>query len=367
MSSKVEPEYRLRNLQRQVRDLLLGRRLAADPERTGVVDLSDFAARCEAVAEFAAQSVKELLELGGSRARCAATACEEVELASRLAARLESLPPGGERTHRQCTLLEEAKARVRAALESELSLEEPAALVNPGALAGKEREFFEPFFEFTGRLEAARPGRLEAGGVRRALRRALLEHFEGPFSLRVSRTGVIEFAGLRFEAQPEGETLARGAHEPPEVKKALDLRESAADPALADFLLVKAVDEALFAIVAPQLRGSRLTEQARALPRRPGKRMAVRLEAVRLPIPGWDAKDAARGVERLAARRAGPRWARLPRGAYFLRLFFGGSDELAADLLALGPVLRRMEKGEAVAGTAERAERALRGLVALLG
>ena len=42
MSSLINPEYRLRNLKRAMRDLLMGRRLSADPERTGVVSLADF-------------------------------------------------------------------------------------------------------------------------------------------------------------------------------------------------------------------------------------------------------------------------------------------------------------------------------------
>ena len=77
--------------------------------------------------------------------------------------------------------------------------------------------------------------------------------------------------------------------------------------------------------------------------------------------------EAARAVEKLAARRIGPEWARVPRGAYLLRLFFSENDALAADLLALGPALRRMEKGEEALGTVPRAERALRGLLGLLG
>jgi hypothetical protein len=42
-------------------------------------------------------------------------------------------------------------------------------------------------------------------------------------------------------------------------------------------------------------------------------------------------------------------------------------DRLAADLLALGPVLRRMEKGEPVESVEDRALRALKGLLGLLG
>jgi hypothetical protein len=57
----------------------------------------------------------------------------------------------------------------------------------------------------------------------------------------------------------------------------------------------------------------------------------------------------------------------VPKGAYVLRLFYSEDDALAADLLALGPALRRMEKGEGAAGTGPAAERALRGLLGLLG
>jgi hypothetical protein len=151
------------------------------------------------------------------------------------------------------------------------------------------------------------------------------------------------------------------------VKRALDLREAAPDPALKDFLLVKAVDEALFAFLSPRLAGHELEARARALPRGGGKRGAVRPEQVARPVKGWDTQEAARAVERVVARRAGPEWARLPRGAYLLRLFYSEDDALAADLLALGPALRRMEKGEAVEGTEPLAARALAGLLGLLG
>ena len=92
----------------------------------------------------------------------------------------------------------------------------------------------------------------------------------------------------------------------------------------------------------------------------------VRPEAVARPVAGWDAQEAARAAERLAARRGGPEYARVPKGAYLLRLFYSEDDTLAADLLALGPALRRMEKGEATPGTGPAAERALRGLFGLL-
>lgn len=42
MSSPANPEWRLRNLHRRLRDLLMSHRLSADPERTGVVELLDF-------------------------------------------------------------------------------------------------------------------------------------------------------------------------------------------------------------------------------------------------------------------------------------------------------------------------------------
>ena len=41
MSSQVNPEYRLRNLQRRLRDMLMGHRLSADPD-SGIVELGDF-------------------------------------------------------------------------------------------------------------------------------------------------------------------------------------------------------------------------------------------------------------------------------------------------------------------------------------
>ena len=78
-------------------------------------------------------------------------------------------------------------------------------------------------------------------------------------------------------------------------------------------------------------------------------------------------QEAARTAERVADRRAGPEYARLPKGAYLLRLFYSEDDTLAADLLALGPALKRMEKGEGAPGTGPAAERALRGLFGLLG
>ncbi|MHC4163503.1 MAG: hypothetical protein ACYSUM_15350 [Planctomycetota bacterium] len=366
-ASSVNPEYRLRNLRRELRDLLMGRRLAADPERTGVTELADFGKRCETLADLAGASVAELAAGGSTETECARRVAEEVELACRLAARLETLPRSPQRVDRQCRPLEEALDTVDAALQAECALEEPAALSSLATLARRERDLFAPFADFEGRIEEAAPGRVERGRVRRALRRALLEHECGPFALSVDRHGVLRFRDFEFATEAVAAGLARAPHEPPEVKKALDLREAAPDAALRDFLLVKAVDEALVALLAPQLRGHELPERARALPQRPGKRFAVRPEAVRRDVAGWDAQEAVRLAEKLAARRLGPESAHLPKGAYLLRLFLSEDDALAADLLALGPALRRMEKGEAVAGTEAAAERALRGLLGLLG
>lgn len=367
--SSVNPEYRLRNLRRELRDLLMGRRLAADPE-SGVTELADFGKRCTALAELAGQSVVELAAGGGAEAECARRVAEEIELACRLAALLETLPRSPQRLDRQCRPLEEALAMAEAALQAECVLEEPATLTSLAALARRERDLFGSFLDFSGRIEEGPAGLVEHGRVRRALRRALLEHAEGgqgAFALGVDKDGVLRFLDFEFAAEAAAAGLARVPQEPPEVKKALDLREAAPDDALKDFLLVKAVDEALFALLAPQLSGHELPERARALPQRPGKRFSVRPEALRTDVSGWDTGEAARLVEKLAARRLGPEAARLPKGAYLLRLFLHADDALAADLLALGPALRRMEKGEAVAGTAEPAERALRSLLGLLG
>jgi len=173
---------------------------------------------------------------------------------------------------------------------------------------------------------------------------------------------------LAFRAEEaEATGVPRSPLEPPEVKRALDLRETAPDAALKEFLLVKAVDEALFAFLAPKLGTHELESKARAVPRRPGKRAPVRPEAVARPVAGWDGQEAARAVERVADRRAGPEYARVPKGAYLLRLFYSEDDVLAADLLALGPALKRMEKGEVAEGTGPAAERALRAMLGLLG
>lgn len=358
----TNPEYRLRNIRRQLADLLMGRRLSADPEATGIVDLSDFGKRCDKLADFAAESLEGLTD------RCARRVVEEVELAARLAALMETLPRTATRIDKQCRQLEEVARLTDAAIDAEMALEETPQVASLSGLARAERDLFQPFREFEGRIEDAPPGTVDRGPICRALRRALLEHEEDrPFRLSVSKDNVLRFSDLEFRAEAAGEALPRVADEPPEVKKALDLYETAPDPGLRDFLLVKAVDEALFALLSPRLGEVALVEQARALPRKPGKRFHVRPEAVQRPVDGWDPVEAARAVEKLASRRIGPEWARLPRGAYVLRLFSSDDDGLAADLLALGPALRRMEKGEAVAGTGERAGRALRKVLGLLG
>ena len=365
--TQVNPEYRLRNLLRRLRDLVMSRRLSADPEKTGVVELADFGKRCDRLAAFCAESLVELGDVRGEKAICARRIVEDAELAARLAAEMETLPRTPERVGRQCSLLEEVTRRTDAALAVECRLEEPPVVMSLSTIARGERDRFSPFVDFDGRIAESPPGEVDRAHLLRTLRRALLDHEGGPFSLSVSKEGVLRFGEFEFTAEAVSEGLARSPHEPPEVKKALDMREGAPDPALADFLLVKAVDEALFALLSPRLPEPALVEKARALPRKPGKRLVVRPEAVRRPVEGWDAAEAARGAEKVAARRLGPAWARLPRGAYVLRLFFSENDELAADLLALGTALRRMEKGEEVAGTAPRAERALRGLLGLLG
>ena len=212
------------------------------------------------------------------------------------------------------------------------------------------------------------PGIVDRGPLRRELRRALLIHDEedGPFALEVSKEGLLRFCGEEYQAEITGGGLARSALEPPEVKRALDMYEVSPDEGLKSFLLVKAVDEALAAVLVPQLSASSLVSKARALPTRPGKRRAVRPEAVQRKVEGWDNDEAVRAAEKVAAQRVGPDWARLPRGAYLLRLFLDDSDELAGDLLALGAALKQMEKGSEIAGTDERALRALSNLLALL-
>ncbi|MCK6459380.1 MAG: hypothetical protein L6Q95_05740 [Planctomycetes bacterium] len=379
MSSPANPEWRLRNLHRRVRDLLMGHRLSADPEKTGVVALSDFGKAANELADFAAQSVREMEGARGTEGECGRRVAETVELAARAAARFEELPRTPKRIAQQAAILEEAERDIDAALKAECHLEEKPALVSLSGLARRERDLFAPLVTFEGRIEDTPPGLVEHGRIRRALRRALLAHGTGPFRLEVAKDGTLAFdtpaatpdaaplqAAFRAE-KGEAAGVPRSPLEPPEVKRALDLRETAPDQALKDFLLVKAVDEALLAFLEPRMRGHEIEEKARALPRRPGKRAVVRPEAVARPAAGWDVQEAARIAERAADRRAGPEFLRVPKGAYLLRLFYSDDDTLAADLLALGPALRRMEKGEAVEGTGPAAERALRGLLGLLG
>ncbi len=379
MSSPANPEWRLRNLHRRVRDLLLGHRLSADPERTGIVSLSDFGKAADDLADFAAESVREMEGVRGTEGECGRRIAETVELAARAAARFEELPRTPKRIAQQAAFLEEAERDLDAALKAECRLEEKSALVSLSALARRERDLFAPLVTFEGRIEEVLPGIVEHRRVRRALRRAILAHEGGPFRLEVTTDGTLTFdapaaapdaprmqAAFRAE-RSEASGVPRSPLEPPEVKRALDLRETAPDPALKDFLLAKAVDEALFAFLEPRMRSHEIEEKARAVPRRPGKRMVVRPEAVARPVAGWDVQEAARLVERAADRRAGPEVARVPKGAYLLRLFYSEDDALAADLLALGPALRKMEKGEAVEGTGPAAERALKGLLGLLG
>jgi hypothetical protein len=377
MSSPANPEWRLRNLHRRLRDVLMGHRLSADPERTGVVELSDFGKAANELADFASASVKEMEGVRGPEGECGRRVAETLELAARAAARFEELPRTPKRVGQQCGFLEEAERDLDAALKAACALEEKPVLVSLSVLARRERDLFAPLVTFEGRIEETPPGMVEHGKVRRALRRAILQHEGGPFLLEVTKEGTIraatrtedlDFQHLFFQAEKtEATGVPRSPLEPPEVKRALDLRESAPDAALKDFLLAKAVDEALYAFLAPRLLSHELEEKARAVPRRPGKRMVVRPEAVARPVAGWDVQEAARLVERVADRRAGPEVARVPKGAYLLRLFYTEDDTLGADLLGLGPALRKMEKGESVEGTAPAAERALRGLFALLG
>ncbi|MHC4932386.1 MAG: hypothetical protein ACYTGV_09385 [Planctomycetota bacterium] len=367
MSSKTNPEYRLRNLRRRLADLLMGRRLSVDPERTGIVELADFGKRCQVLADFCGQSVADLASARGEEAKCVLRLAEELELAARLAARMETLEQTTDRVDRQARILEEVQRSIDAALKAECQLEEPEAMISLSTIARSERKLFEPFVTFEGEILDAPPGMVDRGRVRRALRRALLEAAEDPFHLEIDGKGTLRFGEFEYRTEGASDALVRSPHEPPEVRRALDLREGTEDESLQDFLLVKAVDEALAAVVTPELQGHGWSERARALPRRPGKRAGVRPEAVDRPVEAWDKQEAARGADKLASRRIGPDWARLPKGAYLFRLFLSNDDRLAADLLALGPVLRRMEKGEAVEGERERAERALRGLLALLG
>ncbi len=383
MSSLINPEYRLIRLKRALRDLLMGHRLSADPERTGVVSLADFGKQCDALADLSGESAEGLRMQRGTESRCAAWVAEEVELAARLAALMETLPKTAGRIDLQCTVLEEAAARVNAALENEITLMEAPVRLSVSSLARGERELFEGLVSFEGRIENVPAAEIDAGLLRRVLRRAILEHRaradegegdrdgeqgDNPFRLSVDAQGVLRFADDgEFASQPAPVGFSRSANEPPEVKKALDMREIAPDDGLRDFLLVKAVDEALFAYLQPRLASYEIVEQARALPHKPGKRRIVRPEAVQRPIEGWDAGDAARGAEKIEARRAGPEWGKIPRGAYVLQLFLHDDPELTRDLLQLGRALRDMEKGRTVGGTEAIAERALTELLGLLG
>jgi hypothetical protein len=372
MSSPANPEWRLRNLHRRLRDLLMSHRLSADPERTGVVELLDFGKKANGLADFASASIKEMQGAGGTEGACGRRVAETVELAARAAARFEELPRSQKRIDAQSAFLEEAQRDLEAALKAECRLEEKPALVSLSALARRERDLFAPLVTFEGRIEDTPPVPVPHGEIRRELRRLVLDHTGGPFELALTgnelRFGSPSVGARTYRvARTEATGVPRGPLEPPEVKRALDLRETAPDPALKEFLLVKAVDEALFAFLSPRLRSHEIEEKARAVPRRPGKRAPVRPEAVARPVAGWDPQEAARIVERVADRRPGPELARIPKGAYLLRLFYSEDDALAADLLALGPALRRMEKGEAAPGTGPAAERALRGLLGLLG
>jgi hypothetical protein len=371
MSSPANPEWRLRNLHRKVRDLLMGHRLSADPEKTGVVSLADFGKAANELADFAAQSVKDMEGVRGPEGECGRRVAETVELAARAAARFEELPRTPKRIGQQAAFLEEAERDLDAALKAECRLEEKPAVVSLSGLARRERDLFAPLVTFEGRIEDAPPALIPHGEIRRALRRRILSHAGGPFGIEVGGNRIRFGSDAGWEgfggAEVEVSGVPRSPLEPPEVKRALDLRETAPDPALKDFLLVKAVDEALFAFLEPKMRSHEIEEKARALPRRPGKRAPVRPEAVARPVAGWDVQEAARIADRAADRRAGPEFVRVPKGAYLLRLFYSEDDTLAADLLSLGPALRKMEKGEAVEGTAPAAERALRGLLGLLG
>jgi len=349
----------------------MSHRLSADPEKTGVVELLDFGKKANELADFARDSVKEMEGARGPEGECGRRVAETVELAARAAARFEELPRTSKRVEQQSAFLEEASRDLDAALKAACALEEKPAMVSLSALARRERDLFAPLVTFEARIEDVPPAPVPHAEIRRRLRRMIIDHAGGPFTLEVTKDGIsfgsTAGGGQSYRvAQVESTGVPRSPLEPPEVKRALDLRETAPDPALKEFLLVKAVDEALFAFLAPRLKSYELEEKVRAVPRGPGKRAPVRPEAVARKVEGWDVQEAARIVERVADRRAGPEYARVPKGAYLLRLFYSEDDTLAADLLALGPALRRMEKGEAAPGTGPLAERALRGLFSLL-
>ena len=368
----INPEYRLRNLKRRLTDLLMSRRLAANPEATGIVELGDFGKKCDKLAEFAAESLEALHAARGPEARCAERVVEEVELAARIAARIETLPRSAGNIHLQCDLLDEPARKLEAALRVELLQEEPPVRMGLGPFAESEKELFEEFFEFEGAIAQPPPVLAPRGDLLRHLRRALLDHEEGAFRLSVTADGKMEFGEFLFDPdetdQPEGveEALPRSANEPVETKQALDLFEVSDDEGLKDFLLVKAIDAALPTIMAPKLASNDWLDQARALPHRPGKRKLVRPEAVQRPVEGWQIQDAQRAADRMAARRAGPEWAKIPNAAYMLRLFWLEDDDLAADMLALGPAMRRMEKGETAEDVRERALRVWTAVSGLL-
>ena len=367
MAEPLNPEHRLRNLQRKLRDLVLGHRSSADPERTGVVDLSDFGKRCEAVAELARESTAALAALDTPEGRCTARVAEEVELACDTAGLLEALPPGRQRADDQASILEEAAAALQLALDAECLLEEAEVAVSLSALARREIETFAPFVEIGGTVHNVAAAPALRGKIRRNLRRALLESVGIRLAVDVSPDGVLTFGERRYESAAAAEDVTRSENEPDEVRKCLDMRENAGDPALRDFLLARAVLEALRALLTRRLRDPAVRERARRLPRRPGKRGAVRPEALTVPVEGWDLGEAGRAAQKLAAGRGGPEWTGLPKGVYPLRLFIEPDDALAADLLALAPALRGMERGEAVEGTEERSRRALGKLLGLLG
>ncbi|MEE8105762.1 MAG: hypothetical protein V3T86_09535 [Planctomycetota bacterium] len=369
--SSVNPEYRLRNFARALRGLLMGRRLSADSEKTGVVDLSNYAKKCERAAESPKTTLVEIEGQSTPEMRTLRRIADEFEIACRLAVLLETMPRTKERIDEQCDYLEKVETLVQAALKAESRLEETPEAVNLTALAKHERNRFKRFFDVTGDIHTAPTTVLLRDPVVRALRRAMLDHEWGtPFELSVSADGELTYTGGDQSVDTRGEAITaeipRSENEPAEVKKALNMREATNDEALRDFLLVKAVDEALAAVLAPRFREPAMTQRARTYPRKPGKRGGVRPESVAAKAEGWNAEDAARAIEKLADRRIGPEWARVPKGAYLLRLLVHEDDDLAADLLALGPALRQMERGEPVEDTADVAARALMGLIGLL-
>ena len=308
MSAEESREiYRLIAIERKLRTLLRGKRLSLDSERTGVVEMADFGRQCEALAEYAARTVEEVPGV--------ARVAEDLELAARLAARLESLPFSEGRVERQLAPLEAAARKVEAAKQAGGRVEEPREVVSLSTLARAERELFEPFFGFAGEIRESAPGYVDRALLVRLLRRALLDHdAEEPFALSLGEDGVLRFAGFEVAAEPLGDGLERSPNEPPEVARVLDMHEQTPDDALRRFLLAKAVDEAAHALVAPRLATPGLSEQARGLP---------------TPV----------------LRRS---W-------------------LERNLIWLGLALRRMEKGEDVEGASERALRSLRRLLGLLG